>query len=502
MWSWCSVVEKTGEQVLATSGIDGRLAKTQPREWNKKVRLMRRDPTIGIVRDLYSAPFYAADWTVVADDPAYEDAVSLVYRSIMPHRDHLLEHTIRGFLDFGWQAFERVLAISEDGWVMVKKFKPLLQDITDILVTVRGDLKGVRNLPTYLNMAHQQRNGPWVDLNKSECLVFSRDVEGTNLYGEPLMRRVEAPYDSWNDCEAAAKRYDTKIAGAQWIVYYPPGSTVVNGARADNFVTASKILDSLESGGKVAVPRKMLDQLDDLNDSSEDRMAWKIELMEASSNSESVFVGRQKYLDALKARGFGVPERAVFEGQFGTKAEAEAHADFAITNIETANTKLIAQVNEQAVDPLLEVNKGKSYKGHVKIKPAPLSDDKRAHLRELYMAFFNSEEGRAQESRAIDWDAAREQLAIPTHEDVDSSVDTVTVDGQPVATTSNVPSGEYTTLGRRHFKNHLKTVRDMRREVESGETPRSVAIELLQTVGIPADRAERILSDVKAPGDQ
>lgn len=493
------MVEKTAEQVLVTSGVDGQLAKALPRRWERKVRDMRRDPTIGIVRDLYQAPIFAADWTVTADNPRYEDAVEMINRTVMPFRDHILAHTIRGLLDFGWQAFEKVYGFSEEGWVKLIKLKPLLQDITTILVDLRGDIKGVRNLPTYLSSVNSINNGPWVDLTRDECVVISRDVEGTNWYGEPLSRRAENPYDSWNACERSAQRYDNKIAGAQWVVYYPIGRTMYNGAMTDNFVIAMAILDAIESSGKMAIPRKALDQVEDLNAIGDDQMAWKIDMISSSSSSESIFVGRQKYQDALKARAYGIPERAVFEGQFGTKAEAEAHADFAITNIEQAHSNILAQINSEIVDPLLKLNKGERYATHVKLKAIGLSNDKRAYLRELYTSYFGSEAGQA-EMQAIDWDSTREVLGLPSHRDVN---DLKMPDGStaPADNPNRPPStrSEFKQLSRRQLQNNIKAVKDMRREVLSGETTRDMAIEVLQSIGIDYDRAERLLSDVRAP---
>lgn len=491
--------EKTGEQVLVTTGIDGQLAKSQPRDWDQRVRLMRRDATIGFVRDLFTAPLLSSEWTVVADDPKYEDAVKIVYDSLVPKRLNILEHSIRGLLDFGWQGFEQIFSYNSDGWIYLRKMKPLLQDITYILVNDRGDLKGLRNLPTYLSSMSQavtSKSGPWTDLNIDECLILSRDVEGTNWYGEPLMRRIEAPYVSWNECEAAAKRFDTKIAGAQWVVYYPVGRSRYKGQEAvDNYQIAQDILDALTSSGKIAIPRKLLQHIEDLNSVGDDNMAWKIDLITASGSSESSFVGRQKYLDALKARGLGIPERAVFEGQFGTKAEAEAHADFAIDNIEMAHVRIVEQINEQVVNQLLRLNKGEHYENHVKIETMPLSDWKRSQLRNLYSTYFATEVGQAAELEAVDWDAIREVLGIPTHKDI-QQLDAEQNGPGPYKKTV---AGEFRGLSRRDMINVIKDIKDMRKQISTGDITKTMAVDVLESRGVDRDRAERLLGDVLEP---
>ena len=51
-------------------------------------------------------------------------------------------------------------------------------------------------------------------------------------------------------------------------------------------------------------------------------MWWnEIELLSDSGKGQQPFTDRQKYLDILKVRAFGFPERSILEGQFGTKAD-------------------------------------------------------------------------------------------------------------------------------------------------------------------------------------
>lgn len=404
---------RTKEQIRITSSADGTLGKKEPTKWAKKVREMRRDATLGFVRDLYMAPILASEWTVVSEDPVYADAVDMLYRALVPRKNKIMRNVLRGLLDFGWQGFERVQELNEDGQVTLKQLKPLLQDFTDILVDEHGEFVGMRNTGAGASSP--------VELATDECLLLCRDVEGTNWYGEAMMYRAERAYDSWLECDDAARRFDTKIAGAHWVIYYPVGTTMMNGVDTDNFEIASNMLKALESSGKIVVPNAVAAWVNDLNNLDASKMAWRVELISASGSAESSFVGRQKYLDALKARAIGIPERAIFEGQFGTKAEAEAHADFAIDNIEMGHVEALEQLNEQVSDPLLELNYGPEYRGRVMVKASPLSDWKRAQLRNMYMEYFRSEPGLAEEIDNVDWDAVREQLSIPVRDEEGTS---------------------------------------------------------------------------------
>lgn len=420
--------ERTTEQALVMSGVDGELMKRQPRDWNQKVRKMRRDPTIGFARTMYTAPILAAEWTVVSDDPVFKDAESLIYNALVPHRRRFLKSALRGRMDWGWQGFEVVLKYTDDGAVSVRKLKPLLQDITTILVDPHGRFAGLRNIPVNIRgLAQDNLHGvggatsgylgafPWVDLKPHECLLISRDTEGTDWYGEATMYCVEAPYDSWQECEVAAKRFDTKIAGAHWIVRYPVGTTQYRGEPTDNYEIAKDILSALEASGKIAVPVKIDKMIEEMNGGiTDDRMPWKIDMISASGSSESSFVGRQRYLDSLKVRGLRLPERAILEGQFGTRAEAEAHADFAIDAIEMEHQEILEDLNSTLVNRLLILNFGRDYKDKVKIQASPLTDVKRAHFRELYSKLLDDQTFGPQELQRIDRDALRETLGVPT----------------------------------------------------------------------------------------
>ena len=408
---------QTGAQVLVGAGPDGflppktlALGHNMGLGWFRKVRIMRRDPTLAFLGEMFAAPILSSEWSVSCDDEEkYGDAVDRIKESTLPFREKLLEDAIRGLMDFGWQPFEIVKEQHSDGTFYIEKYKALLQDLTSIVVDWNGDLVGLRNMATYSYV-----NVNPVFLYRGECLVMYRDVEGTNWYGEAVMRRAERPYDSWLESDDAARRFDNKMAGAHWVVYYPIGTSLYKGQEdVDNFIIANDILAALSSSGKVAVPSTILRTIDDLSTGvSPNTSAWRIELLSASVVQAS-FVDRGRYLDSLKSRAVGIPERASLEGQFGTKAEAEAHADFAIDNVERFHRVIVHLLNQQAVNVLLELNHGPSYKNKVYIKPAPLSDAKRAFLKQLYMAHIGTESGQAEETDLVDYSAIRDQLDIP-----------------------------------------------------------------------------------------
>lgn len=373
--------------------------------WYNKVREMRREPTIKLARALSIAPILAAPWSFEKEKNAPEGALEDMQRQLMPQRMNIMRTMMCGCTDYGWQGYEKIIDFDEYGRIVLKKLKPLLQDFTKILVDKNtGDFVGLRQ-----RYPHEATP---LDLCVDECLLVSIDVEGTDWYGEALMKSAEIPFDQGCDVEQSASRYDRKIAGAHWVVYYPLGNSNINGQTLDNAQVATLILNKLESSGSVAIPNTVSQIVDTLSAQAADKLAWKIELLTAQGGT-TPFIERLKYIDAKKARAFGMPERAILEGQFGTKAEAEAHGDFAIVNMELRAKIGIQHLNRHVVDHLLRLNYGKSAEGSVYIQQAPLVDAQLMYLREVYTALLADPTTMMTELAAIDFEAFRDRLGVP-----------------------------------------------------------------------------------------
>lgn len=419
---------RTPAQVLLPPNIStGELPKRgMEKDWVKKVRKMRRDPTVAIARELAMAPILAAEWTIEGvdeNDPTSVTIGKFLSEQLFPIRSWFLRQALMGINDFGWQAFEKVCAPVDiddaQGYPMtyvgLKKLKMLLTEYTTICVNPDGSYSGVINRTPNDHFLTDPNSITGVYLEPCETLLMYREVEGTNWYGEALMRRLEQPYDDWLACNKAAQRFDTKIAGAHWVVYYPLGTSMVNGTETDNVQVAQAIINSLQASGSIVVPRSVSNVVDDLNQASDEKNQWKIDIMEAGLGV-TPYGERMNYLDKLKVRGAGLPERSVLEGQFGTKAEAEAHADMAIANIEMTHADQLVLVNWHLVNYLIRINWGEEYENKIKLKAAPLADAKRAFLRDVYKALLTNQQAATEEIASLDRDAIREQLGLPSME--------------------------------------------------------------------------------------
>lgn len=400
-------------------------------------RELRKDPTVWLARRLVTAPILCCDWNYEENSKAPDGARDFIESELTKLRLQFCMDAAYGNLDFGWQGFEKVCSLREygdfKGQVGVDCLKPLLQDITTILIDVRtGTFKGyvqwyqrgfwqglVAEQPIAADTANKVQPRQ-ILLTPRECMhtVFNR--EGTQWYGWPDLEIARQSINQWTIANDAAARYDKKLAGSHWVVYYPSGKSEINGVETDNLDIARSIIIELSASGAVAVPSTINAMMQELTKDTPN--AWRVELL-SDVSAQSGFVDRLKYLDALKVRAMGLPERAVLEGQFGTKAEAEAHADMAITNIELRHKLLCQMLSVSLVDPLLITNYGPEAKGTVYVEPQPLVDMQRATLMQIYLAFLANPENAAVEYMSMDMEKYRDRIGVPANPNVPDHVD-------------------------------------------------------------------------------
>ena len=401
-------VAKTPAQLRSQPG-DQRLPRETQLMSYQDLRAMRKHPTIAIVRRLIAAPMLASAWSVESNDYAPEGAKDFVDAQMQRWRSTILRAASRAVCDYGWQGFELVYGATEKGNTL-ELVKPLLQSMTTILVDKKtGD---------FLGYEQTDADGRPVIVQGLECLRVTFDLEGTYWYGTPRLEAAKQPWTDWRTIAAANDRYDTKVAGSSWVIHYPQGRSDYNGQeQMDNYDIAIDLLSKLQASGAIVVPQTMQERVDELN--ADSPRAWKIELISDGVSPQYSFVARMKYLDALMARAVGLPERAILEGQFGTKAEAGEHADFAITDVEMTHDVIVEEVNFGPVDTLLRLNYGEEAVGTVRVKAAPLSSERKKQLRLLYEKFLSSPETLALEVDRVDMSALRDQLEIPYLSDED-----------------------------------------------------------------------------------
>lgn len=416
--------ELTSPQVtiVVSSGILYPNTGTLPASYDT-YRTLKKDPTVSLARQFSMAPILAGAWSVEADDEIEEDEVlgkemkKFIADQLLPLRPRLMETALGGGIDYGWQAYEKVYE-EKEGMIILKRLKPLIPDMTFILVDdATGAFKGFRQFP---------KDRTYFDMPVEKCLLIPFRVEGTDWYGQSLLENIRTIQTKWTDADAGAARYDRKIAGSHFVVYYPPGKSLYAGVSTDNAVIAKDILGALESSGGVSVPRSIAEFMDQAD---KEGLQWKIEILEDAGGRQPTFVDRLKYLDALKCRGLHLPERAILEGEFGTKAESGEQKDLAVVNMELMSDYITTMINWHVVDHLLAVNYGEALRGKVYLVSSPIADKSLAYLREVYKSYLANPSGFAIEAQNIDTNSLKDKLDIPKSREVARAEDTVPLPG-------------------------------------------------------------------------
>ena len=399
----------------------------------QRIREIKKDATVRLVRQAVAAPMIHTPWTFKSNEKAPSEAKEFIEGVFKHTRDWLLQGSIYGALDFGWMPYELVYQPTKNGQITITKFKQLLQDYTWILIYVdTGDFAGFTNWPVY-NMylsTNRAYSGFEIEIEEKYAMNINLEVEGTDWYGISTSSSLDALVSDWEDVNKSANRYDKKVAGATWVVYYPVGMTPFNGVETANDVIATSILDTLEASGGVAVPDEIQEWVSGLEDSIDKDIKgkWRIELISAQTSAQTSFNDRQKYLDNLKIRVFGIPERSLLEGTHGTKAEASVHAEVGLSTIDTKHRLIVNQYNQCAINKLLQLNWGEEAVGSVWIEVAPLVSSRFSILKDLYSRILQSPDLGVLEGQNLDIKAIREELAIPAAPDADDVLEVETVE--------------------------------------------------------------------------
>lgn len=370
-------------------------------------RKIRKHPTVAMTRALTIAPIVAGEWNVEADSDAPPGAADFIRTQLFPIREPLLQTALEHGCDYGWSPWEKVFDIEQTAFgqrVVLRKIKPLLVDITEIIVEQQhGNFSGFRQRAQF-------GAGGYLELELPYSLLINFRVEGAHHYGTPLLENVRFTYAAWEDANAGAERYDKKVAGDHWVVYYPIGSTPVNGVETDNAQIARDVIATLEASGVVVLPRKVASFVKDL--AVETGQAWDVQLKSASGQQGN-FVSRLDYCDKMFVRGLLTPERTVLEGTFGTKAEAGVHAGLAITQRELEHRHVTRLVNWHLVDQLLALNWGEQARGKVRLVAAPLVDAKLAFYQAVFQAMLSNPLAAGQALERLDAEGLMEAIGLP-----------------------------------------------------------------------------------------
>lgn len=369
-------------------------------------RAMRSNPTIAIARAALFAPVKANQLSYEAKDGTPDDRVKFIQETFEPLKLRLIQDVLRA-VEYGWQPFERVYGAA-DGRYVYSRIKALLpDDSTPIVDKETYTLLGVENCG--------------VKLTNQQAAVVTYDQEGDDPYGRSIYENIrEDAWWPWKDAAAKMCQYYTKGAGVIPIIRYPLGQQQdENGANRDNSENAASVLRTLGVGMGVAMPNTIDPAFEDMARAGADvgaLMAWQISFLETRSGVGGEIEAGLRHYERLMVRGMLQPERAIIEGQFGTKADAGSHGDLGLLIATEMVNWALDRINRLFVDPLLSLNFGPDARGSVYISPSPIRDDDKEFLRNLMAAVFNANPDLLM--AVADFDAMLDSSGIPKSAEV------------------------------------------------------------------------------------
>jgi len=139
---------------------------------------------------------------------------------------------------------------------------------------------------------------------------------------------------------------------------------------------------------------------------------FKLEYISDLLARQGDFVTRQKYLDSLMVRAFMLPERAVLEGQFGTKAEAEAHSNLSLTAMEAMHDFLTEEFYTQVLKPYLALRYTPEAADSITLTAGPVNPEHMLWKRRLV------EHALRRNPDLMDVDALLDEVGLPKSEEV------------------------------------------------------------------------------------
>jgi hypothetical protein len=370
-------------------------------------REMSRDPTFALAIAAANAPIKGAGIGYEAKDDVPEDRVQFVKDVFDKLWPKITDECLRA-REFGWRGMEKVFDPGPP--TTYRKLKPLLPERTTIVVNQdTGEFLGLR-----------QGN---VTLDRDRCFLYTHGLDCDDYYGHALHENGLRAWAGWLNTIDNGGRLQRKVSGIIVQLHYPVGSSRdASGQDVDNSVIAQNILNEVASGKSVAMPNLFYADTAIRNQAElAGKSMWVLSTLDVGNQTgaQATLDTDRRYWDVQKLRAWLVPERAATEGQFGTKAEAEAHADILLAVAEDEHADIVRAANAQLVDDLLVYNGGESARGSVWAVPEPIVDERRAVLKQFFAGLLANPAtlelllSGGETGKPVDVDAVLDQLGLP-----------------------------------------------------------------------------------------
>jgi len=390
-------------------------------------RTMRKDPTIALARNIATAPIRTATYAIKLVEDAPEEYRDFLTSMVEPLWRGFMRNMVLG-LDYGFAPFEKVYAFNrETGKQYLTKLKPLLAEHSHVMLH--------RKTGAFLGAVNGVIRGAWdavssntVALPPEKVFWYTHNREADYWYGESCMERAREAYNRSLAVASKAANYHTNIVGAVPVVEYPEGAKSKDrtGREIANFKMAGRVLQSLQKAVGIAMPGIQAAWMRGLAEKGLDPSkfsAWRIQMFENKTRHGPEFEQALKGLDVAKIRAWLLPERAVIEGQYGTKAEAEIQTQTAMVSIDAILQDIFDAINKWIINPLLLVNFGEKAVNQAKLIAEQQDPRKAELLREIVKGIFGAPVNAELFTDVMNIPDIFALLDLPLHEDYEANLE-------------------------------------------------------------------------------
>lgn len=325
-------------------------------------------------------------------------------------------------------------------------------------------------------------------------------IDATVVQPHGRSRFIPAPYEVWKDKKGAKKNRQT--ATSKWGTRGP----IMRGPQTDTDPVTQKpydVLPELAPAVDVWSAGGMLFLSNDRDPYSKDGQEYKyaVEQADLTGFDPTAINDTIERMDVEIARAFGIAEQTIMEaGGVGTYGSITQKMLLLFAVCEGILDQWCRSFEMYVIGKVCAVNGLPD--GCVTLNYTSLSQRPDAFIFEaIKMLLANPSFVEGLLAGGVDVGKMLEDAGFPVTEQIAASMQAI---AQRLAATAQAgmplptaPTGEMAGLGRRQWQNNRKAINDVLQDVIAGTTSEVMAKELLQSLGVPAERAQVFIDDAR-----
>lgn len=458
----------------------------EPKDLAELVEKMRGDYQVAFCETILAANIAAVTVTISSENESAKPLADAL--------QDLWDKTTSKMLDaiaYGRVAFEATWEKLESGQQCIRK----LDDLPFRLSRMKLD-EG-----EFVGIELKSQSG-W-DLLIERCNAWWLAIDATVVNPHGNSRFIPAPHNVWKSRAGVAKNREHAVS--KWALRGPimrgPGQDVdeLTGQVYDPFAEMEPGIKNWSEGNLLYLPNAR-------ESGPDSEYKYVVEQASLEGFDPNALNASMDRMDVELMRAFGIPEKTAMEGAgVGTYGAVSQMFMILYAVVEELVKQLVESFQSGVINQVEAVN------------GLPLNTITAAFVRltskpdtfvfeVLKLLLANPAMVEAVLSGGVNLRELLEQVGLPVTPQLESLLQAAamrlqaasgTVPGMQPGGAPASQAGEFGTLGRRQWQNNKKAVMDILNDVKTEAVSDAVARELLQSLGMPGDRADALIADVK-----